>query len=90
MALIHAARLDSGCFVGMRATIMDEAAVAAGGMVAAGALVTPGKTVGAGELWSGVPARYARPLDESERAHLAYSAKHYVRLAGAYRKRRHV
>ena len=90
MALIHAATLQSGCFVGMRATVMDTATVAAGGMVAAGALVTPGKTVGDGELWSGVPARKARALSEEERENIAYSARQYVRLAEAYHRRRHM
>ena len=41
MCLIHACTLESGCFVGNKATVMDGAVVESGAMVAAGALVTP-------------------------------------------------
>jgi carbonic anhydrase/acetyltransferase-like protein (isoleucine patch superfamily) len=55
-------------------------------MVAAGAVVTPGKVVGAGTLWRGSPARYARDLHPPELENLPYSAAHYVRLKDLYRK----
>ena len=55
MALIHACVLEPGSFVGMSATVMDDAVVEAGGMVAAGALVTPGKA-GAARRALGRPA----------------------------------
>ena len=43
MSLIHDCTLESGCFVGMKACVMDYARVESGAMVAAGALVTPRK-----------------------------------------------
>jgi len=84
MALIHACTLESGSFVGMRATVMDEAVVEGGAMVAAGALVTPRKRVPAGELWGGSPAKRMRELGEAERRELTYSPQHYARLAATY------
>lgn len=84
MALLHACTLEDGCFIGMRATIMDESIVEEGAMVAAGALVTPGKRVGRNELWAGVPARRVREMSADERAEIAETAPHYVRLAGHY------
>ncbi|MEM6903565.1 MAG: gamma carbonic anhydrase family protein, partial [Pseudomonadota bacterium] len=69
MALIHACTLEDGCFIGMKACVMDDAKVASGAMVGAGALVTPGKQVGSGELWLGSPAKKARMLNEDERAY---------------------
>lgn len=68
------------CLIGMRATVLDGAAVEDYGFVGAGALVTSGKTVALGELWLGNPARCVRRLSEREMESLRYSAAHYVRL----------
>ena len=65
-AMIHAAILEVGCFIGMRATILDGAVVEGGAMVAAGAMVTPGKRVKSSELWAGSPAKFMRPLTREE------------------------
>jgi carbonic anhydrase/acetyltransferase-like protein (isoleucine patch superfamily) len=84
MALIHACTLESGSFVGMGAIVMDGAVVESGAMVAAGALVTPGKRVPAGQLWSGRPARFARPVGDEDRQMLAGITEGYVALAKAH------
>jgi carbonic anhydrase/acetyltransferase-like protein (isoleucine patch superfamily) len=84
MAMIHACTLEDGCFVGMRAAVIDGAIVESRAMVAAGAMVTPGKRVRAGELWAGSPAKLMRSLTEDEIAGFAYSAEHYSRLAASY------
>ena len=73
MALLHACTLEDGCFIGMKACVMDDATVASGAMVGAGAMVTPRKQVPSGQLWLGSPARYARDLSEQERAYLIES-----------------
>lgn len=86
MALIHACSLEDGCFIGMKATIMDDAIVESGAMVAAGALVTPGKRIPEGQLWAGSPARYLRDLGPSDLDIIRYTAPHYVKLAHRYRK----
>jgi len=85
MALLHACTLESGCFIGMKACVMDDAHVEPEAMVAAGALVTPGKRVPSGQLWAGTPARYVRDVTAEERAGFAASAAHYVKLARTYR-----
>ena len=84
MAVIHACTLENACFVGIKACVMDDAVVQSGAMVAAGALVTPGKVVPAGELWAGVPARYARRLKPEEVAMIHAVPGHYVELARRY------
>ena len=81
MALIHACTLEPGCFIGMKAVIMDGAVVETGAMVAAGALVTPGKRVKAGELWTGSPAVMRRALTEDDRAMMTWTHTHYRALA---------
>ena len=84
MALIHACTLEAGCFIGMKACVMDGAVVESGAMVAGGALVTPGKRVPSGELWAGNPAKKMRDLTEAERAGLTDTVGRYVRLAADY------
>ena len=84
MAVIHASSVESRSFIGMRAVVMDEAKVECNAMVGAGALVTPGKTVRAGELWAGMPAKLRRDLTDEEIRHFTYSADHYAELAARY------
>jgi carbonic anhydrase/acetyltransferase-like protein (isoleucine patch superfamily) len=85
MALIHACTLDSECFIGMRAVVMDQAVVQSGAMVAAGALVSPRKVVESGQLWAGSPARRVRELSPEEQADGPYIAGLYAELAAAYK-----
>jgi carbonic anhydrase/acetyltransferase-like protein (isoleucine patch superfamily) len=86
MVLLHACRLHSRCFIGMGATVMDEAEVETDAMLAAGALLTPRKRVPTGTLWGGRPAKYMRDLTEDEIAYNAATATHYSRMAAEYRE----
>ncbi len=81
MALIHACTLESGCFVGMKAVVMDGATVESGAMVAAGALITPGKVLRRGELWAGWPAACKRVLSDKDIEMMTWTRTHYVQLA---------
>ncbi|MGH7004776.1 MAG: gamma carbonic anhydrase family protein, partial [Alphaproteobacteria bacterium] len=85
MCLIHACTLESGSFVGNKATVMDGAVVESGAMVAAGALVAPRKRVPAGELWGAAPARKIRDLTPEQRATLTVTAKAYAMFAQEHR-----
>jgi gamma-carbonic anhydrase len=84
MAMLHACTLESGCFIGMKACLMDGAYVESGAMVAAGALVTPGKLVKSGQLWAGVPARHLRDLTAEEIEFFPRSARQYAELSKTY------
>jgi carbonic anhydrase/acetyltransferase-like protein (isoleucine patch superfamily) len=86
MALIHGCVLESGCFIGMKACVMDNVVVESGAMVAAGALVTPGKRVRSGELWGGSPAKLLRPLTDAEREEIRNVPQRYAALAMQYKK----
>ena len=83
-ALLHACTIESGAFIGMAATVLDEAVVEGGAMLAAGALLTPGKRVPKGQLWGGSPARYMRDLRPDELDFFPVSADNYVRLSREY------
>jgi gamma-carbonic anhydrase len=84
--LIHACALDDRSFVGMRATVMDNAVVETGAMVAAGALVTPGKRVPSGELWAGSPAKKMRDLSDEDVVAFLATIENYVGLGRDYRE----
>ncbi|MEM7171900.1 MAG: gamma carbonic anhydrase family protein [Pseudomonadota bacterium] len=86
MALIHACTLESGCFIGMGAVVMDHAVVQPQAMVAAGALVGPRKVVESGQLWAGTPARRVRDLKPEELGNFPYLADSYRKLAESYRE----
>jgi len=86
MALIHACRLEDGCFIGMKACVLDGALVESGAMVAAGAVVPPGKRVTAGQLWGGTPARPMRDLTDKERRYIEELPARYIGLANEYRR----
>ncbi len=83
--IIHACTLHDRAFVGMGATVLDNAVIEEGGMLAAGALLTPGKRIGRNELWSGSPARLWRVMDDEERARFDRTAPHYVELGQRFR-----
>jgi carbonic anhydrase/acetyltransferase-like protein (isoleucine patch superfamily) len=85
LALIHACRLEDGCFIGMKSCVMDGAVVESGAWVAAGAVVTPGKRVKSGELWAGTPAKFFRKLTAEDQHTIRVSAERYVELAATYR-----
>ena len=83
-ALLHGCTLEDGCFIGMRATLMDGVVVESGAQVAAGALVTPNKRIPKGELWAGSPAKFFRKLGEEEQKFISTSAETYVKHAREY------
>ncbi|MDD3610288.1 MAG: gamma carbonic anhydrase family protein [Halothiobacillaceae bacterium] len=85
-AILHACRVGPLCLIGMGAVILDDVTIEPEVMVGAGSVVPPGKVLESGYLWLGTPARRIRPLSDEERAHLRYSAEHYVELAARHRR----
>lgn len=83
-ALLHGCTLGHRILVGMGAVILDAAVIDDEVMIAAGALVAPGKRLESGFLYTGSPARQSRPLTDSERTFLSYSAQGYVALKQRY------
>ena len=65
----------------MCATLLDGVTVESEGMVAAGALMSPGKTVGARQLWAGMPAKFIRDLRPEELAGMARGVAAYAERA---------
>ena len=82
--LLHACTVGDRCLIGMGSIVMDGAAVENDVLLGAGSLVSPGKRLESGHLYRGSPAHKVRPLTDSEREMLRYSAAHYVRLKDRY------
>jgi len=85
MALIHAATIEDGAFVGMGAIVLDEAVIETRAMLAAGAMLTPKKRVRSGEMWAGSPARFLRRLSEEELASWPQTVENYRARGQIYR-----
>lgn len=85
-AIIHACTLMNRAFVGMGATVLDEAVIEEGGVLAAGSVLPPGKKIGVMELWMGNPAKLVQVLTPERRAGFDRTAGHYVELSGRHRR----
>jgi carbonic anhydrase/acetyltransferase-like protein (isoleucine patch superfamily) len=85
-AVVHACTVGDYCLIGIGAIIMDDAVLEDYVMLGAGALVPPGKRLESGYLYVGSPAKQARPLKESEKEFLEYSAQHYIHLKNEHLK----
>jgi carbonic anhydrase/acetyltransferase-like protein (isoleucine patch superfamily) len=79
-AILHGCTVGNRCLIGMAAVVMDGAVLGDEIILGAGSLVTTGKTLEGGYLWRGSPAKQIRPLTDSEREYLRYSAAHYCKL----------
>jgi len=84
--ILHACTIGNRCLVGMGALVLDKVVVEDEVFIAAGAVVPPGKRLVSGFLYRGNPAQQARPLTDTEKAQLQYSAEHYVRVKNNYLK----
>lgn len=83
-AVVHGCQIGNYCLIGIGAIVMDGAILEDYVMLGAGALVPPGKQLESGLLYVGSPAKPSRPLSESEKAFLEYSARHYIHLKDQY------
>jgi gamma-carbonic anhydrase len=81
---IFASTIEEGAIIGMGAIIGEGTVVRAGACVAAGSIVEAGTDVAAGQVWSGRPARAARPLSDRNRKEFARAVDVYVEYAGNY------
>ncbi len=83
-AMLHGCRVESGCLIGMQATILDDVVVGHGSVVGAGALIPPGTQIPPRSLVLGLPAKVVRPLTEKDEAFAVALAGKYTRLKENY------
>ena len=76
--------IEADAIIGMEAIITQGTVVRAGACVAAGSITQPGTEVAAGQVWSGRPARAARPLSARNREEFGRAVEVYVKYAANY------
>ena len=85
-AILHGCTVEDDCLIGMGSVLLNGVVIGSGSVVAAGAVVREGMVVPAGSLVMGVPARVARPVDQTLRARIAATWQHYVAEAERHRR----
>lgn len=80
-AYVGAATLSDGVLVGPGAVVNSGVHVGSDSYIDGGATIPNGTRIGAGELWTGSPAKKLRNLTESEVAFLRGSAQHTAQCA---------
>jgi carbonic anhydrase/acetyltransferase-like protein (isoleucine patch superfamily) len=83
-AMLEGCVVEDAALVGMGAIVLQHARVGAGAMLAAGAVLSERKSVSAGVLAAGVPARELKPLSGSAQRWTATAADHYQDLRRRY------
>lgn len=83
-AMLHGCTIGNEVLVGIGAIILDGAIVEDRVIIGAGSLVTPGKRLESGYLYTGSPAKPARPLKDSELTFFTQQAEEYVALKDEY------
>ena len=78
-AVIHSAKVEEGCLIGIGAIVLNGVTVGAGSIIGAGSVVT--KDIPPHSLAVGIPARIVRTLGEEEIADLIVHAENYQKLA---------
>lgn len=85
-AILHGCQIGNRVLVGMGATVLDGSVIPEDVIIGAGALVPMNKALESGYLYIGSPAKIARPLSDSEKSFLRYSAAHYAELKNHYQQ----
>lgn len=84
-AIIHGARIEDKCLIGMGATVLDNAVVPSGCIIAANALVRSGEHLEPNSLYAGVPARRIKEVTEEQRQEIILrTARDYQLYASWY------
>jgi carbonic anhydrase/acetyltransferase-like protein (isoleucine patch superfamily) len=81
-AVVHGARVEDDCLIGIGAIVMDGAVIGRGSIVAPGAVVTEGTLIPPGSIVAGVPAKLIKTRDSTRENRL--NAWNYWRNSRAY------
>jgi carbonic anhydrase/acetyltransferase-like protein (isoleucine patch superfamily) len=81
---MEACEIEDNTVIGMGSIIGKGTVVREGAVVAAGSVTEPGTIVEAGMIWSGRPARAARPLSEQNRVWFAAGVDVYIGYTEKY------
>lgn len=82
---LHGCTLESGCLVGIGATVLDNAIVGKNSLVAAGAVVKEGFRVPEASLVAGVPAKVIKELSDEDIKRVSSTAQNYINYSKEFR-----
>jgi carbonic anhydrase/acetyltransferase-like protein (isoleucine patch superfamily) len=82
--MLHGCYIETGCLIGIGATLLDGVRVGKNSLIAAGSLLTPNTVIPPNSLVMGAPAEVKRELNEEELAKLQTSWQNYVELKKRY------
>jgi carbonic anhydrase/acetyltransferase-like protein (isoleucine patch superfamily) len=74
---LHGCVVGDRCLIGVGAIVLNGARIGEGSIIAAGAVVPEGAVVEPRSLWTGVPAKFRKTLDESAQEMILRYAKNY-------------
>lgn len=83
-AVVHGARVEDDCLIGMNATVLNRAVIGRESLVAAGAVVLEDTVIPPRSLVAGVPGKVRRELTDDEVAGIRRNAAGYVERAQRY------
>lgn len=82
---LHSSHIKKNALIGMGSIILDGAIVEEGAFVGAGSLVPPNKTIPAGTLAVGRPAKVVRELTEEDKKEMNRIRQSYVEKGQYYK-----
>jgi carbonic anhydrase/acetyltransferase-like protein (isoleucine patch superfamily) len=82
--ILHGCTVGDNCLIGMGAIILTGAVIGDNCIIGAGSLVTEGKTIPAGTLAVGSPARVIRAVSDQDIEMIRESARHYYERTQDY------
>lgn len=85
-AVVHGARIEEGCIVGIGAIVLDNAKIGSRSIIGSGALVSPRTEIPSNQLVLGVPAKPVRECRESEHEYMAREHERTLSKAKIYKK----
>jgi len=87
-AIVHAATVEDGCMIAIRATVLSRAVIGTGSIIGAGAVVTEDAVIAPRSLVLGVPGRVVRSVSDEEAAEVRKLAERYVIYSQGFASRR--
>ncbi|MBE5033079.1 gamma carbonic anhydrase family protein [Gallalistipes aquisgranensis] len=85
-AVIHGARIEDKCLIGIGSTILDNAVVGTGCIVAANALVLSNAVLEPNSVYAGVPARKVKDVTPEQRKEIIERIAHDYRMYASWYK----
>lgn len=83
-AVVHGSKIGDNCLIGMNAVVM-ESEIGPNCIIGAGAVVPAGKSIPAGSLVMGIPAKVVRQLEEDEVNAIIQNAREYAKAVRLYK-----